>query len=234
MPDTQQLLSQIYLTLNGVEASSDLSRDLLEVTVESTLHLPAVASAVALRVVKKHVLADQPILKSTLQEMALADPIHERLGPQMRAVNVAVGKDQSAGGLIQPGDYVDVLLTSSIEWGDRKTTQTVSLARNVRVIVKRNMLWKVLTTLPDDKSVNFTLEDNITRAGLEVKVNRKYYKLERVQGAKTKVAGARGQAIDRAISGLLLQTLTPDAHAALHTAFRKPILDELARRAAAA
>jgi pilus assembly protein CpaB len=129
-------------------------------------YLPAVASAVALRVVKKNVLADQPILKSTLQEMALADPIHERLGPSMRAVNVAVGKDQSAGGLIQPGDYVDVFLTSTIEWGDHKTTQTVNLARNVRVIVKRNMLWKVLAVQPDDKSVNFTLEANPYRAAL--------------------------------------------------------------------
>jgi uncharacterized protein YfaS (alpha-2-macroglobulin family) len=45
---------------------------------------------------------------------------------------------------------------------------------------------------------NFTLEDFITRAGLEVKVNRKYYKLTRVD-ASTKVSGARGQALDQKI-----------------------------------
>ncbi|MGH7227273.1 MAG: alpha-2-macroglobulin, partial [Gemmataceae bacterium] len=45
---------------------------------------------------------------------------------------------------------------------------------------------------------NFTLEDFITRAGLEVKVNRKYYKLTRID-ASTKVSGARGQALDRKI-----------------------------------
>jgi uncharacterized protein YfaS (alpha-2-macroglobulin family) len=45
---------------------------------------------------------------------------------------------------------------------------------------------------------NFTLEDFITRAGLEVNVNRKYYKLTRVNGA-TKVSGARGQAFDQKI-----------------------------------
>jgi alpha-2-macroglobulin len=45
---------------------------------------------------------------------------------------------------------------------------------------------------------NFTLEDFITRAGLEVKVNRKYYKLTRVDAA-TKVSGARGQALDQKI-----------------------------------
>jgi uncharacterized protein YfaS (alpha-2-macroglobulin family) len=46
---------------------------------------------------------------------------------------------------------------------------------------------------------NFTLEDNITRAGLEVKVNRKYYKLERIADAKTKVSGSRGQATDQKV-----------------------------------
>jgi uncharacterized protein YfaS (alpha-2-macroglobulin family) len=46
---------------------------------------------------------------------------------------------------------------------------------------------------------NFTLEDNITRAGLEVKVNRKYYRLERIKDAKIKVSGSRGQAADQKV-----------------------------------
>jgi uncharacterized protein YfaS (alpha-2-macroglobulin family) len=45
---------------------------------------------------------------------------------------------------------------------------------------------------------NFTLEDFITRAGLEVKVNRKYYKLTRVD-EKIKVSGSKGQALDQAV-----------------------------------
>ncbi len=45
---------------------------------------------------------------------------------------------------------------------------------------------------------NFTLEDFITRAGLEVKVNRKYYKLTRVE-SKVKVSGSKGQALDQAV-----------------------------------
>jgi len=45
---------------------------------------------------------------------------------------------------------------------------------------------------------NFTLEDPITRAGLEIKVDRKYYRLVRVD--KTiKAAGARGQAVDQKV-----------------------------------
>src|SRR5262249_13185085 len=45
---------------------------------------------------------------------------------------------------------------------------------------------------------NFTLEDDIKKAGLEVKVNRKYYKLIRVD-AKEKTSGSRGQALDKKV-----------------------------------
>jgi uncharacterized protein YfaS (alpha-2-macroglobulin family) len=45
---------------------------------------------------------------------------------------------------------------------------------------------------------NFTLEDFITKAGLEVRVNRKYFKLTRVD-EKIKVSGSKGQALDQAV-----------------------------------
>jgi uncharacterized protein YfaS (alpha-2-macroglobulin family) len=45
---------------------------------------------------------------------------------------------------------------------------------------------------------NFTLEDHITKAGLEVKVERQYYKLVSVD-KKTKVEGSRGQALDQKV-----------------------------------
>ncbi len=45
---------------------------------------------------------------------------------------------------------------------------------------------------------NFTLEDYIRRAGLEIKVNRKYYRLKRVE-ASVKAAGSRGQPVDQKI-----------------------------------
>ena len=44
----------------------------------------------------------------------------------------------------------------------------------------------------------FTLEDYITRAGLELKVQRRYYKLKKT-GKTIKVAGSRGQAIDQKV-----------------------------------
>ncbi|GHT40277.1 hypothetical protein FACS189443_0380 [Planctomycetales bacterium] len=42
---------------------------------------------------------------------------------------------------------------------------------------------------------NFTLEDPITKAGLEVKIERRIYKLVQDTGAKTQVAGDRGQVV---------------------------------------
>ena len=45
---------------------------------------------------------------------------------------------------------------------------------------------------------NFTLEDDITAAGLELKVNRKYYKLTPVE-ATTDVAGSQGQVVSQLV-----------------------------------
>ena len=45
---------------------------------------------------------------------------------------------------------------------------------------------------------NFTLEDPITKAGLEVKVQRKYYLLEKADKT-VKAAGSRGQAVDQKV-----------------------------------
>jgi uncharacterized protein YfaS (alpha-2-macroglobulin family) len=45
---------------------------------------------------------------------------------------------------------------------------------------------------------NFTLEDPILRAGLEVKVERKYYRLKKADKT-AKVAGSRGQVVDQKV-----------------------------------
>ena len=45
---------------------------------------------------------------------------------------------------------------------------------------------------------NFTLEDPIKATGLEIKVQRKYYRLKRVEKS-IKVAGSRGQAVDQRV-----------------------------------
>jgi uncharacterized protein YfaS (alpha-2-macroglobulin family) len=47
-------------------------------------------------------------------------------------------------------------------------------------------------------ATNFTLEDNIASAGLEIKVNRKYYKLTEVD-KKISVSGSHGQAVKQKV-----------------------------------
>jgi phage protein D len=44
VPDTTGLLSQIYVTLDGQDAPAELTSNLLDVTVENSLHLPDVAT----------------------------------------------------------------------------------------------------------------------------------------------------------------------------------------------
>ncbi len=131
-------------------------------------YLPPVVEAAALRVANRNIEADQPILRDHLTDLSKPESIHQRLLPTMRAVNVAVPKERSAGGLIQVGEWVDVHLTTTIEEsrGDEVATRTAPIARNVRVIAKRNALWNIFAALPDDKPVNFTLEVNPYRAAL--------------------------------------------------------------------
>ncbi len=46
-------------------------------------------------------------------------------------------------------------------------------------------------------ATNFTLEDRISKAGLEVKIERRYWKLVEKKDAKALVSGSRGQAVDQ-------------------------------------
>jgi phage protein D len=46
MPDNSTLLSQIYVKIDGSDATDEFTKDLLEVTVENSLHLPDVATLV--------------------------------------------------------------------------------------------------------------------------------------------------------------------------------------------
>ena len=57
---------------------------------------------------------------------------------------------------------------------------------------------------------NFTLEDFITKAGLEVKVQRKYYKLNKVDKS-IKTAGSHGQVVDQKVEKYEREELANDA-----------------------
>jgi Flp pilus assembly protein CpaB len=131
-------------------------------------YLPPVVSATSLRIAAQNIEADRPLLREHLVELdrTKPDPISSRLLPNMRAVNVSLSKEESAGGLIQTGEWVDVLFTTQITINGVSSTRTAAVAHKQRVIAKRNTLWTVLGSLPDDKPVHFTLEMNPYRAAL--------------------------------------------------------------------
>lgn len=129
-------------------------------------YLPAVPAAAVLRIPHVNIYADQPMRKDQLKEMAQPEPLHARLLPNMRAVNLSLPKERSAGGQVQVGEWVDVFLTSEVEYAQMKVVRTACIAPKVRVIAKRNTLWPLFAPLPENKPVDFTLETNPYRAAL--------------------------------------------------------------------
>lgn len=133
-------------------------------------YLPPLIEAGALRILARNVEADSPILKEYLQDSGLPDPLNRRLSsPMMRAVNVSLPPEQVAGGLIQVNERVDVFLTTRISVGtkvENSVTQTAPIARSLKVIAKRNILW--MTNLPtqQNRPIDYTLEANPYRAAL--------------------------------------------------------------------
>ncbi len=133
--------------------------------------LPAKVEAGIMRVLNRSVEADQPILRDYVDDVNLPQALNRRLSsPAMRAVNVTVPLERAAGGLIQRGEYVDVNLTTRISVAGRArsytTTETAPIARNLKVIVKRNMLYDVLAPVDAKRPIEFTLEANAYRAAL--------------------------------------------------------------------
>jgi Flp pilus assembly protein CpaB len=133
-------------------------------------YLPPKVDAGIMRVLIHSVEADQPILREYLEDINLPQSLNRRLSsPSMRAVNISVPIDRADGGLIQRGEYVDVYLTTRVSVvGKPETsiTETAAIARNLKVIVKRNMLWNALAAVDPKKPIDYTLEANPYRAAL--------------------------------------------------------------------
>jgi Flp pilus assembly protein CpaB len=133
--------------------------------------MPPKIEAAALRTLNRSVEADQPILRDYLDEINLPQAISRRLSsPSMRAVNITLPPERAAGGLIARGEFVDVNLTTRIFVAGKprsfSTTETATIARNLKVIVKRNQLWNQLAPVDPQKPITFTLEANVYRAAL--------------------------------------------------------------------
>lgn len=131
-------------------------------------YVAPVLDAANYRFPNRNIAADQPILKADLKELEKPEPLASRLLPGMRAVDVSITKDNSAGGLIGVGDWVDVYLSSDVGRSDApgKSMHTALLAQSVPVVAKRNTLWPLFAPLPPDKPIEYTLGVNPYRAAL--------------------------------------------------------------------
>jgi Flp pilus assembly protein CpaB len=140
--------------------------------------LPAYVPAAVGRVAVKPIPADQAITEEALEPLeTYKDQLAERITPGMRAVNLQLPLTESGGGLIRVGDYVDVLIKTTVEpnhdclspaeqcrLGLPATMEGI-LVRDARVIVRRNVLWP--NCRPYSMCVtNFIVETDPYRAAL--------------------------------------------------------------------
>ncbi len=130
-------------------------------------YLPPNEAIALFRTPSRNLLADTPLKKADLLEMAKPEALNARLIPGTRAIGVSVLKSQSAGGLIQVGDWVDVYVTTEVSRTDstNKVPHTGLVAKAAQVVAKRDTLHKIYSGLPSDY-VQFTLAANPYRIAL--------------------------------------------------------------------
>lgn len=120
------------------------------------------------RAPSKDLIADQPILATDLAEPKKPDALHTRLLPGTRAVDISVMKEQSAGGNIQVGDWVDVYLNVDVSRTDRPNAvpYTGVLLQRAPIIAKRQTLYQIYAPLPPGEAIPYTIAANPYRAAL--------------------------------------------------------------------
>lgn len=133
--------------------------------------LAGLPGAVENRVLAKNVTAGQPLFEDHFEPQAFPETVTARLDPGMRSVSLVLPRERAAGGLVRVGERVDILLTSIIEPDGAGVSRapfnaTATIARNLKVIIKRDNLWTVMQPVPQDKPVSFILQANPYRAAL--------------------------------------------------------------------
>jgi Flp pilus assembly protein CpaB len=129
--------------------------------------LPAVTEAALFRQIVKDIEAGQVLKEDMLEPINKPKPLHSLLLPLTRAIDVQIARENSAAGLIQVDDWVDVYLTSDVGRTDEPgvAPRTALLARGVKVVAKRGTLYKTYAPLPQGL-ISFTLAANPYRAAL--------------------------------------------------------------------
>jgi Flp pilus assembly protein CpaB len=128
--------------------------------------LPPNIAAANMRIPSQKIKADAVLMREHFRD-ELADAAVIRMKNGMRAVNVMVPKERAAGGVIQLGEYVNVLLTCRIPKPDGNTmVETAEIGRDCRVILKRPSLYPTTGSDPAGRAIPWGLEANPYRAAL--------------------------------------------------------------------
>lgn len=99
-------------------------------------------------VARREIPKGEPIQKSLLVKSTEGGFMSAVLEPGKRAVSIAVDSTTGNAGFIFPGDFVDLILTHSVETGQSPLRASETFIENVRVLAVDQML-----TNPDNKAV---------------------------------------------------------------------------------
>lgn len=94
---------------------------------------------------KNPIGVDQPILSSSIMSPNAPGFLSATLRPGMRAVSVAINDVSGNAGLIQPGDYVDLLLTQTLHNTTQSSSHSLAsetIASSLRVIAVGSMFQR--------------------------------------------------------------------------------------------
>lgn len=135
-------------------------------------YMPASTTAASFRIPKRNILAETILLNDMFEDPELPPGPGDgkRVEAGYRAVNVQISKENSIGGTIRLGDYVDVWLTTKATLGSGKDkTETITsacIAKGCKIVMKRNTIWPIAQKDPDNKPISFTLQANPYRAAV--------------------------------------------------------------------
>lgn len=152
----------------GDVVTRPVSADQMKEYEATKAELLPVLDAAFYRFPAKEVVAGTVLKLSDLKPMKKPEPLVDRIAPGSRAVNVSITKNESAGGLIAVGDWVDVVVTTEVGRTDSEIRQsrTAVIARGAQVVAKRDTLWSVFAPLAPEEEIKYTLSTNTYRAAL--------------------------------------------------------------------
>jgi len=125
--------------------------------------------------------AGQPVSMTLFSEKTGGDFLTTQIGAGMRAVGVSVSKHVVADRLVQPGDYVDVIMTYRVRIGTSGNPEAQSLVnryasetviKNVRILAIDRVTQTAVDAKETGKKKSKTSTKNATTVTLEVTPNQ--------------------------------------------------------------